>query len=130
VSGEQAWNGVHSLPARVSCLVALGQALTGWLAGASRHWIAVDVVALAKALGVSIWRAAVSRAEASPLAAASSSRAYRGQPSGGRSAENVVSSRPLQLSTPGGDERGAGIGARRPREQACDALGRSLGGGR
>jgi hypothetical protein len=67
---DQSWYGPHSLPVRLTFLMTLGQALTGWSAGASRHWIAVDVVALANALGVSIWRASVSRAEPSPFISA------------------------------------------------------------
>jgi hypothetical protein len=75
--------------------MTLGHALAGWLAGPSAHWIAADVVVLAKIAGLRNARAAVSRAEASPLAAASSSRAYWGHMSGSRSGVNVVSSRSL-----------------------------------
>jgi hypothetical protein len=71
--------------------MTLGHALTGSLAGPSRNWIAADVVALEYAAGVRSWRAAVSRAEASPLAAASSSRAYCGHISGARRGWNVDS---------------------------------------
>jgi DNA-binding CsgD family transcriptional regulator len=42
----------------VRCPTTLGHALTGALAGPSRHWIAADVVALENAAGVRIWRAA------------------------------------------------------------------------
>jgi hypothetical protein len=54
---------------------ARGHADDGRRAGPSPHEIAADVVAPVKAVGVCAARAAVSRAEASPLAAASRSAA-------------------------------------------------------
>ena len=64
----------------------MGQALTGSPAGPSRHEIADDFVASAKAFGVRDRRPSVSSADPSPSAAALSFSAQSGQVFGSFSA--------------------------------------------
>jgi hypothetical protein len=70
-----------------------GHALTGLLAGPSRHEIAAETVFPANPAGDRSGRASVSRTDASPFAAALRSFAYRGQSPAIRGGLNVLSSR-------------------------------------